>query len=357
MPLIITRDAPSLPGPILPYLWTWVKLGFAEMRVMRLAGPCNQRCPFCNVDDVLEPYFTLKELMAQVDALKEPGRTFFSITGGEPLLSRDLEPLIAHIRKRGGRYVVVQTNGVTLSRPGMAAHLADLGVDHLFISLHSHEALTSQWLTQGHPDDFPRTLEGIQRSFDAGMAVEINTVLVKENLAGFPGFCAFLLAQFPRLGATTRHLYTGGVSVSVANPFGRAWTNRRRLLPTYGELRGPLNQGLDLLRNGGVCYNNPVCGVPFCHIPNHVDASIEWAMAVIPELGLPANPMKMQLPPCQICAYRDICPGVWKPLVEHFGPRGMVSPLAAPTAPLAVSFPAATPTVERCRLDTPFWQA
>ncbi|RVD50925.1 radical SAM protein, partial [Mesorhizobium sp. M2D.F.Ca.ET.140.01.1.1] len=78
-----------------------------------------------------------------IDQLAAAGVVDFGISGGEPLIRRDLFEIIAHA-KLSGMSVGVASNGAKLPEC-VARKLADLGLNRLQVSLdglpHAHDAL------------------------------------------------------------------------------------------------------------------------------------------------------------------------------------------------------------------------
>ena len=116
-----------------------------------LTDRCNFRCPYCMPDspDFLEraERLTRRELQKLLRLfVTELGVTHLRLTGGEPLLRRDLEAVVAEcgeLRALGLQRISLTTNAALLAR--RAAGLKAAGLDDLNISL---DALT--------PDIFAR---------------------------------------------------------------------------------------------------------------------------------------------------------------------------------------------------------
>ncbi len=94
---------------------------------------CNLACAFCNEYDAHSPLLPADELLRRIDLLAALGTTIITLSGGEPLLHPDLEPLIRHIRRRGIIATVI-TNGYLLT-PGRITSLNSAGLDFLQISI------------------------------------------------------------------------------------------------------------------------------------------------------------------------------------------------------------------------------
>ena len=143
---------------------------------------CNLRCQYCmpETDYVWLPresVLTFEETAAIVDAFLELGVDRVRLTGGEPLLRRDLPKLVELLASRRGiRDLALTTNGVLL-----AAHATDLkraGLHRVTVSLDTLDAQRFQSLTRS--DAHRAVLEGIDAAVDAGFAhLKIDTVVMR----------------------------------------------------------------------------------------------------------------------------------------------------------------------------------
>ncbi len=114
---------------------------------------------------------------------------FYSFTGGEPLHRPDLEELAAYAISRGLRVNLI-TNG-SLAGPERAASLKAAGFDTAQVSLESpdpgiHDALC------GVPGAFARTTAGIRALKAAGISVQTNSTVTRENRESLLRLPAFL---------------------------------------------------------------------------------------------------------------------------------------------------------------------
>lgn len=99
---------------------------------------CQLRCPGCyrgvSENGYVPSHAELSELKEQVAFLVERRNVqTISIAGGEPLLYPDLEALVAHIKSRDVK-VVVLTNGLLLDEARLV-HLKEIGVDCVLLHL------------------------------------------------------------------------------------------------------------------------------------------------------------------------------------------------------------------------------
>jgi cyclic pyranopterin phosphate synthase len=150
---------------------------------------CNFRCVYCMPREVFGKDFqflqrsallTFEEIERVASVFATQGVEKLRLTGGEPLLRRDLERLVERlVTIEGIEDVALTTNGALLAKK--AQTLADAGLRRVTVSLDSLDNETFQAVNDVA---FPveRVLEGIEASLAAGLApVKINMV-VKRGL-------------------------------------------------------------------------------------------------------------------------------------------------------------------------------
>ena len=119
---------------------------------------------------------TFEEIARLVDVFAALGVERVRLTGGEPLLRRDLAVLVADL-VRGGRLsdVALTTNGVLLAEQAQA--LKDAGLHRITVSVDTLDPERFRAITRF--DRLGRVLEGIDAAVGAGLPVKIDTVLVR----------------------------------------------------------------------------------------------------------------------------------------------------------------------------------
>jgi cyclic pyranopterin phosphate synthase len=122
------------------------------------------------------------------------------ITGGEPLLRRDLEVLIGRLAALGDLDLTLTTNGAALAQK--ARVLADAGLTRVTVSL---DSLDDEVFRAMNDVDFPvaRVLAGIDAAAEAGLPVKVNMV-VKRGLN--EGSILEMARRFRGTGHTVRFI-------------------------------------------------------------------------------------------------------------------------------------------------------
>ncbi|HKO35310.1 MAG TPA: GTP 3',8-cyclase MoaA [Pyrinomonadaceae bacterium] len=170
--------------------------GIRDLRVS-LTDRCNFRCFYCLPHG--EPPIAPKEQMLSYEEIEyacdifvELGIEKIRLTGGEPMMRRDIEQIIfklAQLKDRGLLDLALTTNGYFL--PHRAQSLKEAGLDRITISLDSLKPDTFKQMTG--VDVLERVLEGIQAAKDAGLdPIKINAVIVRghneDEVADFAAF-------------------------------------------------------------------------------------------------------------------------------------------------------------------------
>jgi cyclic pyranopterin phosphate synthase len=140
---------------------------------------CDFRCVYCMNEKMTflprERLLTLEELAQVGHAFVELGVTKIRLTGGEPLVRRHLERLVAMLARIPGLDLTLTTNGSLL--PGKAKTLRDAGLTRLTVSL---DSLDDETFRAMNDVDFPvdRVLAGIEAAEAVGFGpVKVNMVV------------------------------------------------------------------------------------------------------------------------------------------------------------------------------------
>ena len=136
-----------------------------------------------------------------VKAMLPLGLEKVRITGGEPLLRKDIAVLISMIRECDyGLDIAMTTNGSLLSRH--AEKLADSGLDRVTVSLDAIEDKIVREISNSSISSSD-IIQGVKAALKHGLAVKINTVVIKDYNEHqiIP-----ITEQFHQLGVTVRFI-------------------------------------------------------------------------------------------------------------------------------------------------------
>ena len=145
---------------------------------------CNFRCVYCMPKEVFgrDYEFLGRDQLLSFEEIERVARAFVGqgvqklrLTGGEPLVRRGIEELVAMLAAIPGVEVTMTTNGALLAQQAQA--LADAGLRRVTVSL---DSLDDEVFRAMNDVDFPvaRVLEGVDAAADAGLApVKVNMVV------------------------------------------------------------------------------------------------------------------------------------------------------------------------------------
>ena len=147
---------------------------------LSLTERCTLKCAYCRAGEGLCPKkneLTADEFLRIVRAMASVGIRKVRLTGGEPMLRRDLMEIISGIRSIDGiEEITMTTNAQHL--PGQSAALKQAGLDRLNISLDSLKPERYQSITGG--GSLGRVLTGIDEAISAGFVpMKLNAVLLR----------------------------------------------------------------------------------------------------------------------------------------------------------------------------------
>ena len=144
---------------------------------------CDLRCSYC-MDEAMSflprrDLLTLEELDRLCSAFVARGTRKLRITGGEPLVRRDIlslfRSLSRHLDSGALRELTLTTNGTQLAK--YAADLAAAGVTRINVSLDTLDPDKFARITRR--PEFDGVMRGIDAAQQAGLSVKINTVALK----------------------------------------------------------------------------------------------------------------------------------------------------------------------------------
>lgn len=149
--------------------------------VWNFTQACNLTCRHCYQDATRRPVhdeLTLDERLRVVDQMAAAGVPFLAVAGGEPLVSRDLWPVLKHAH-RNHIHLTIATNG-TLLTPENVARLMECGVRYVEVSVDSVSPAEHDRF-RGQPGAWARSVQGIKNSVAAGMRTSFATCITRHT--------------------------------------------------------------------------------------------------------------------------------------------------------------------------------
>lgn len=167
-----------------------------------LTKMCNLQCPHCYMDAGSRAgrELTTDECFHVFDELHKLGTEMVILTGGEPLLRKDIYDIALH-GSRLGMWVVMGTNGVLVD-DNVAARMVDCGVKGVAISIDSVHA-DKHNAFRGGRYSWQHAVRALEACRKRGLQVLIQSTVMAMNRDEIPELLAFARAQ----GAWSFNLY------------------------------------------------------------------------------------------------------------------------------------------------------
>jgi cyclic pyranopterin phosphate synthase len=209
---------------------------------------CDFRCVYCMAEDMVflpkQDLLSLEELDRLCNAFIRQGVTKLRLTGGEPLVRRDVMWLINKLGSRIGdglEELTLTTNGSQLAKHAQA--LVAAGVKRINVSIDTLDEEKFATITRW--GKLPAVLDGVMAAKRAGLAIKINMVALRGvnddefntmiEFCGTNGFDLCLIETMP-LGEIDADRSEQYLPLSVVKQqLARSWT----LTPTDYATGGP----------------------------------------------------------------------------------------------------------------------
>jgi PqqA peptide cyclase len=197
-------------------LWLLAELTYA----------CPLQCPYCSnpVDFArVKTELTTEEWQRVLTEGRAMGATQLGFSGGEPLVRRDLETLIAHARALG-YYTNLITSGLGMDEARVQA-FREAGLDHIQLSFQSSEKAQNDFIAGC--EAFEHKLAMARAVKQSGYPMVLCFVIHRDNIDR--------IEDMLRLAVDLQADY---VELATTQYYGWALHNRDRLLPTRAQLEG-----------------------------------------------------------------------------------------------------------------------
>ena len=174
-----------------------------RMVAWELTRSCNLSCSHCRASSRYGPYpgeLTTDECFKLIDDIVSFSKPVIILTGGEPLLRKDIFE-IAEYGKSKGLTMVMSPNGTLLTDENVKK-IMNSGIKRISVSLDGPDAASHDDLRQVS-GAFERACAGIERARASGLEFQINTTVTKRNIKLLPE--TMRLAK--DLGAKAHHIF------------------------------------------------------------------------------------------------------------------------------------------------------
>ncbi len=213
---------------------------------------CNLRCVYCRPENDCDfvrqqEVLTSDEIHRMVTLFADCGVDRVRLTGGEPLIRKDITSLVARLAGLESlRELTLTTNGVLLEQ--MAAELKTAGLDRINVSIDSLETDSYRKIT-GY-DFSADVLLGIRKAIEVGLQpVKINAVILKGINHSQVATLAGMSVDLPVTVRFIEYCPTGNNTHSADNYM--PYDEIRRIIE---DAFGPLCESAIRRGNGPACY-------------------------------------------------------------------------------------------------------
>ncbi len=235
--------------------------------ILWLGQTCNLRCHFCyfldRITDESHPehaFMSLDKAKAICKALVDfYGNNSIDIQGGEPTLYPPIYDLVEYCAKIGLSPTLI-TNAIALSKYDNVLHFKQAGIRDFLVSVQGLGEVYDRIV--GRKGAHIWQMKALNNLQKAGVPFRFNTVLSRAALPQ--------LIDISRLAVETG---CGPVNFLGFNPFNDQSTGKRSIenVPSYDEIRGPLEAAMNYLVEHGVEVN--VRYLPLCLVPDRQRAN------------------------------------------------------------------------------------
>lgn len=193
--------------------------------VWTISNRCNLFCSHCYYfpqNDQEIPHLDLEDCYRVLDAIAGTGVLTVSLSGGEPLLIKDIQSIVSYAKEKGLK--IIFNSNLTLMDDAMAGFLKSQDVALVITSLESaqgeiHDRLRGEGA-------FAKTVQGIRHCVQNGISTGINMAVTKLNCEGLTNIVHF-----------ARELGVSFIKFEALIPRGRAVSNYESLAPSVSEYR------------------------------------------------------------------------------------------------------------------------
>lgn len=198
--------------------------------VWNITRACNLDCQHCYQNATHKPQrdeLSLGERLGVVSELARVGVPFLAIAGGEPLVCKDLWPVLEYANKRG-IHLTVASNG-TMITPEVATRLIEAGVKYVEVSIDSihpeeHDAF------RGRQGSWAQSIQGIKNLVAAGMRTGFAMCFTRKTFLAIDEAIHFALDLGCKTFSHFNFIPTGRGTVMAADdltPEQREWLLQR----------------------------------------------------------------------------------------------------------------------------------
>lgn len=283
--------------------------------LIKVGYGCNDHCTFCHTLDVRHIDGEASEVHEKIVRAKQLGHSMVVLSGGEPTIRPELVAWADHVASLGMGFGLI-TNGRMLRYPELVGRLLARRLEYVYLSLHGGSPKTHNLMVRS--DAFDETMQGLRNCSGRGLDLTVNCVITKHNVERLQ---ELVDAVLPYRDAK--------IKLSMVEPKGGGDKNFVHLVPRVAHVgervRAALAYGRERAGSEGPRFVHG--GVPLCLVPGWEHAYDDLrthGFRTMVEVGEPDfypvdDLNKVQPQPCEGCALRGACPGLYSAYDASFG--------------------------------------
>jgi len=278
---------------------------------IKIGYQCNNACVFCLSKDKWDfKEFSFGELKKQIESFTKDGGKKLLISGGEPLISKYFFDLLAFAKRRGIKFLVIETNGRMLFYEEVVKKLKHFESIRFLVSFHFPNGKFYEKYNQS--DGFNQTIQGIRNLVKYNCNFTVNTVVMKPNLRHLKSMVAILKKEGVK---KIQYVFINGKTLG---------NDYKKFVPRYDECVATIKEIIRRNHDIRITLNEiPVCvlGKKF---KEYLAPCINFKKLTLNTVYrlMPFKEMKSTqfiFPNCKGCIHKPLCVGVAKEYVQTYG--------------------------------------
>lgn len=280
---------------------------------IKVGYQCNNACVFCLSKDKRHlKEFSFEELQKQIEIFAENGGKKLLISGGEPLISKYFFNLLIFAKRKGIKFLIIETNGRMLFYEEIVKKLKHFEPIRFLASFHFPNA--KLYKKYNRSDGFYQTMQGIKNLIKYNCNFTVNIVVMKPNLHYLKNMAKMLKKRGVK---KIQYEFINGKTLI---------NNYEKFVPRYSDCVAIIKEIIKENPDIRITLNEiPVCvvGEKFKkYLAPCIDLKKSTLNAAYRLMS--AREMKsaqFTFPNCKDCSYKSLCVGVAKEYVQTYGPK------------------------------------
>lgn len=160
---------------------------------LNITNRCNLRCVHCAFDSGVRKVkeFSVAKIREILMDTKELGGERIDVTGGEPLVRKDVFEIIKIAKELGYRVELV-TNGILLNKSKLL-RLKQLKLDSIAVSLDGSTYEVHSRIRNVSREQYDKVKKNIELAAQLGFRTKVNTVVFESNMEDLPNITSFCI--------------------------------------------------------------------------------------------------------------------------------------------------------------------